>query len=71
MTDNARNAINALRNVDTYVINKEVTCAAYTLQLCVMDALKREDVDDIFSKARKVDAHFKHSNIAATVLELK
>ena len=53
MTSNARNTINAMRNVDTHVINKEVTCVAHTLQLSVMDALKREDVDDIFSKAEK------------------
>ena len=71
MTDNARNAINAMRNVDTHPINVEVTCAAHTLQLCVMDVLKREDVDKIFSAARKVVAHFKHSNIAATNLKLK
>ena len=71
VTNNGRIAMNAMRNVDTHVINEDVTCAAHTLQLSVIDSLKREDVDDIFSKARKVVAHFKHSNIAATPLELK
>ena len=71
VTDNARNAINAMRNIDTHVTNVEVTCAAHTLQLCVMDVLKRELVNDLFSKVRNVFARFKHSNIAATNLELK
>ena len=71
VTDNAPNAKNSVSALENLLINKGVTCAAHSLQLCVTNALKITGIRSICEQASKLVRHFWHFNIAATALERK
>jgi len=66
ITDNAKNVVNAVqllsctRNANT----SDVTCAAYSLQLCIHKALKEDSISEIIKLSSSLVGHFKHSNLA-------
>ncbi|XP_052131426.1 E3 SUMO-protein ligase ZBED1-like [Frankliniella occidentalis] len=68
--DNASNIVNAVDNLLDFGVEFNVSCAAHTLQLCVDDALKTNQVfKAACKKAKRVVAHFHHSTKATTALE--
>lgn len=69
VTDNAANAINSVRDLDMFLVNSGVTCAAHSLQLVVTKMLKINEIAGICEKVSGIVGHFLHSNIASTALE--
>ena len=71
VTDNAANALHSVELMEGIEETIDAQCAAHTLQLAVNDGLKLKPIKDLCTKASKMVAHFKHSNVASYALEEK
>lgn len=69
VTDNARNMLCAVRNVDEVEIRDEITCSAHSLQLVINKSLQNEDINSLLAQASKVVGHFKKSSQATEALK--
>lgn len=68
VTDNARNIVNAIRNLQNV---DHFPCMAHSLQLVLCDALfEQSAVKDMVSISRKIVGHFSHSTNAMKKLQL-
>ncbi|CAI6369807.1 unnamed protein product [Macrosiphum euphorbiae] len=68
VTDNARNAINAVQLLTNISETYDVTCAAHSIQLAVNNGLGRDEITTLIQLSSKMVGHFKHSNIAKHAL---
>lgn len=68
VTDNARNAINAVQLLTNISETYDVTCAAHSIQLAVNNGLGQDRITTLIQLSSKMDGHFKHSNIAKHAL---
>ncbi|KYM94183.1 Zinc finger BED domain-containing protein 1 [Cyphomyrmex costatus] len=71
VTDNAANAVNAVRDTIEIQEQYDLTCAGHTLQLVVNKALAFPEIQEICEKAGKLVGHFRHSNVATKALQSK
>lgn len=68
VTDNARNIVNAIRNIQHV---DHFPCMAHSLQLVLCDALfEQSAVKDMVSISRKIVGHFSHSTNAMKKLQI-
>lgn len=58
-SDNARNMVNAVGLLPSYV--QHLPCFAHTLQLAVGKGIKECGIDNILAKCRRIVGHIKHS----------
>ncbi|XP_060859967.1 E3 SUMO-protein ligase ZBED1-like [Metopolophium dirhodum] len=68
VTDNARNAINAVQLLTNISETYDVTCAAHSIQLAVNNGLGQDGITTLIQLSSKMVGHFKHSNVAKHAL---
>ncbi|KAL4131395.1 hypothetical protein QTP88_008711 [Uroleucon formosanum] len=68
VTDNARNAINAVQLLTNISETYDVTCAAHSIQLAVNNGLEQDGITTLIQLSSKMVGHFKHSNVAKHAL---
>jgi hypothetical protein len=68
VTDNARNAINAVQLLTNISETNDLTSAAHSIQLAVNNGLGQNEINTQIQLSNKMVGHFKYSNIAKYAL---